>query len=243
MNQSNFSNFNLKLVLIFSILIILSGCGLVKALRSMNVKDVKPQYFTFKNRSVIFTPLTHFGQKEFYEKLKDSIVHWKNNDYVIFYEGIKHKALDMGVDSITADMTMRKWRKITGGVGASREDYAELSDVFKNRIVQPENEELGIDSTDISADITLIDLVGKFENSYGTVSLDSCDYSTHLDSAYTCSKKQKGKLNPIILDYRNMHLVDQVVKSEHNHIVVLYGGRHIKGMKKLLRDEENTTRE
>ena len=237
MNKNNFSNLTSQITIALCIIILLSGCGLTKGLQAIKNKDVKPQYYEFEDKSIIFTPLTHFGQKEYYNSLRDSIIHWKKNDYTIFYEGIIHKATEMNVDSVTADRLMRKWRKITGGVGATREDYAELGDVFKNAIVQPENEELGIDSTDVNADITLQDLVGKYEDYYGKINLDSCDLTTSLDSTYACKTKLKGKLTPVILDYRNVKLVEKIVDAEQKNIVVLYGERHIKGMKKLLNEK------
>ncbi len=232
------SNFRIQVILAVIISILFSSCGLVKSLRAMKNKKVKPQHYTFEDKSIIFTPLTHFGQKEFYANLTDSLVQWKIKGYTVFYEGIKHKASDMGVDSITADNTMRKWRKIVGGEGATREDYAELSEVFKKGIAQPENKDLGIDDTDINADITLLDLVSKYEGLYGEIKMDSCDYATHLDSTYTCGKALKGKLRPIIVDYRNTQLVDKLINSGQNNIVVLYGAIHIKGMKKLLKEKQ-----
>jgi len=238
MYKNRFSNSHLQIIFTFSIITLLSGCGLVKGVRAIKNKKVKPQYYTFEDKSIIFTPLTHFGQKEFYDHLKDSIVHWKNNGYTIFYEGVKREPSSMNLDSISVDNLMRKWRKIVGGEQLTREGYAELSEVFKKGIVQPENEELGMDSTDINADITLLDLVSKFEEYYGEVKIDSCDYATHLDSTYTCSKKLKGNLMPIILDYRNTHLVEKVIDTELYHIVVLYGKVHIKGMKKLLTENK-----
>lgn len=120
------TKFRLQVVLIFSTLVLLSSCGVVKALRALINKKVKPQYYTYEDKSIIFTPLTHFGQKEFYANLTDFLVQWKRKGYTVFYEGIQHKASDMGVDSLTADIAMRKWRKILGGEGATREDYAEL---------------------------------------------------------------------------------------------------------------------
>jgi len=141
--------------------------------------------------------------------------------------------------SISHDILNRKWRRITGGEKMTREGYAELSDVFKDAIVQPENEDLGIDSTDFNADINLLDLVNKFEEYYGEVKIDSCDYATHHDSTYTCNKKLKGNLMPIIVDYRNEQLVEKVMESERENIVVLYGLIHIKGMKELLKKNQN----
>ncbi len=234
------SNFKFQISLAFCITMLFSGCGLVKGLRAIKNEDVKPQYSTFKDKTIIFTPLTHFGQKIYYNSLRDSIVHWKENGYTIFYEGIIHEASEMDLDSISSDNIMRKWRKIAGGEKVTREGYEELSEVFKNGIVQPENEDLGIDSTDINADITLLDLVNKFEEYYGEVKIDSCDYATHLDSTYTCGKKLKGNLMPIIVDYRNTQLVEKVIITELNSIVVLYGLVHIKGMKKLLNEKQNS---
>ncbi len=182
MKNTKLLGIKFQIIFILGIIILYSGCGLTKGLRAIKNKDVKPEYYNFNAKSIIFTPLAHFSQVEYYESLKDSIISWKKNGYIIFYEGIIHTATEMIVDSIVADRTMRKWRKITGGVGATREDHAELSDVFKNAIVQPEDEDLGIDSTDVNADITLLDLVSKYEDFYGKIHLDSCDLITSLDS-------------------------------------------------------------
>ncbi len=229
----------LQLTLVFFIVLLLSGCGLVKGLRAIKNEDVQPQYYAFKDKTIIFTPLTHFGQKVYYDSLRDSIVHWKHAGYIIFYEQIETDQSLLMLDSISYDELNRKWRKIAGGEKMTREGYAELSDVFKDAIVQPENEDLGIDSTDLNADITLLDLVNKFEEYYGEVKIDSCDYATHLDSTYTCNKKLKGNLMPIIVDYRNEQLVEKVMVSERRNIVVLYGLIHIKGMKDLLKENQN----
>ncbi|MCF6169741.1 MAG: hypothetical protein L3J66_02020 [Bacteroidales bacterium] len=71
----------------------------------------------------------------------------------------------------------------------------------------------------------------------GEVKLDSCDFATSLDSTYTCSKKLKGKLNPIIVDYRNQQLVNRIIQSKSDKIAVVYGEIHIKGLKELLKEK------
>jgi hypothetical protein len=229
-----------QLFLVILILVLLSGCGVIKSLSALKSKKVKPQYTSYQDKSLIFVPLTHFGQKEFYAKLKDSIIHWKNNDYTIFYEQIISDPSLMGLDDSGNDTLNRKWRKIVGGEKMTREGYEELTEVFKNGMVQPEYEDLGIDSTDVNADITMFQLVQKFEYFYGEVKLDSCDFAVHLDSTYTCGKKLKGKLRPVIVDYRNKELIEKVVASDKKSIVVVYGGIHIKGMKKLLKKKEKS---
>jgi len=125
----------LQLILAFFIVILLSGCGLVKGLRAIKNEDVQPQYYLFKEKTIIFTPLTHFGQKKYYDSLRDSIVHWKNEGFIIFYEQIETDQSLLMLDSISYDILNRKWRRITGGEKMTREGYAELSDVFKDAIV------------------------------------------------------------------------------------------------------------
>ncbi len=231
-----------RLVIALSIVMLLASCSLFKALRAIKNKDVKPHYYMFHDKSIIFTPLTHFGQNEYYNSLKDSLIHWKENGYTIFYEQIISDPKAMNLDSISVDGLRRKWRKIVGGEQMTREGYSEFSEVFKNGVAQPEYVDLGIDSADFNADITLADLVNKFEEYYGEVKIDSCDYATHLDSTYTCSKKLKGKLIPVIIDYRNEELVKKIVNSDLKEIVVLYGGLHLKGMKKLLDKEQSANK-
>ena len=148
----------------------------------------------------------------------------------------------MGIDSISYDRLRRNFRRIDGGNSGTPEDYAEdLQKVFKKGIPQPKYPDLGIDSTDVHADINLLQLVDEYENTYGKIELDSCDYATHLDSAYSCSKGVKmSKLDPIIVDYRNEVVIEKVIGSESDKIVILFGAAHRKGMKKLLMDIEMT---
>ena len=76
---------------------------------------------------------------------------------------------------------------------------------------------------------------------YGKIYLDSCDITTSLDSTYNCKEKLKGNLDAVILDYRNVKLVEKIITAEQENIVVLYDARHIKGLKKLLKEEETMT--
>jgi hypothetical protein len=167
----------------------------------------------------------------------------KKNGYTIFYEQIGSGQIYLGLDSIAYDRLRRNFRRIDGGNAGTAEDYeAEAQKVFKKGIGQPGYADLGIDSTDINADITLLEMVNKIEELYGETKLDSCDFATHLDSTYNCSKGLKlKKLDPIYVDYRNSVVVKKIINSELDKIVVLFGVAHIKGMKKLLKKEESTS--
>jgi hypothetical protein len=242
MKKNKHLNCILQIALFLFITTILSSCNVSKGVSAIMNKDVKPQYYSFKDKTIIFTPLTHFGQKEYYESLKDSLIHWKKSGYTIFYEKIGSGQINLGLDSIAYDRLQRSFRRIDGGTAGTSEDYeAEVQKVFKNGIGQPDYADLGIDSNDINADITLLELVNKIEGLYGETKLDSCDFETTLDSAYNCSKGLKlKKLDPVYVDYRNKVVVEKIMNSEQEKIVVLFGAAHIKGMKKLLKEIETT---
>lgn len=225
------------------VIILLSGCQFIRGVQAIKSKKVKPEHIDCQSKSIIFTPLVHFGQKEFYRSLKDSIVDWKRDGYTIFYEHVTSGQAELGLDSIAYDRLRRKFRKIDGGNAGTPADYeTELQGIFKNGIAQPEYADLGMDSTDIHADVTLLELVNKIEEYFGSTPLDSCDYATPLDSNYTCSKGLKMRdLEPFYLDYRNSVIVKKILTSELDKIVVLFGAAHRKGVKRLVEEAESSS--
>ncbi len=236
----NIKKLNIKILIsVLSFSLALTNCANIKGIHSIFKKNISPSYYTYQDKSIILVPLVHVGQKEFYVNLKNTIKNWKNEGYTVFYEIIESKQSYLGLDSIAYDISRRKTRRILGGNSTAKSYEETLQDVslFKNAIAQPKYSDLGVDSTDVNADITMIDLINKVEENYGEIKLDSCDYTTHFDSIYNCSSGLNDKkLNPIILDYRNSIVVEKINKSDLKKIVVLYGSAHIKGIKKLLKE-------
>ncbi len=214
---------------------VLASCSLIKTIHYIKNEDVKTVHHQFGEKEIIFVPMVHFGQEEFYKGVKDSIISWKKQGYVVYYEEIITDTLKMGIDSVELSVLGMKIRRIMGSM-PTREEYAkELSTIFKNGVPQPDNKDMGIDSTDLNADITLKELIGETERRYGEIILDSCDYATPMDSTYECHSKWKmKKIEPIILDYRNEYVVGLIKKSSKKKFIVVYGANHIKGMKKLM---------
>jgi len=191
--KSKTSNKGLQLFYIIVTLLLLQSCQITKGARAMFSEKVKSEHFEYKDKTIIFAPLAHFGKKVYYTTLTDSIKTWKNSDYIIYYEGIIFKADEMGVDTATADTLINQFRRMMKGDIPTRDYYSELSDVkiLKNHIEHPANEDLGMDSTDVNADVTLRDLVYKYEDLYGPVIVDTCDFNTPIDSTLDCGKNLK----------------------------------------------------
>lgn len=229
----------LKLSMLFAAMVFavffLNSCGLVKGLKLLKSKEINPVYYNTATRNIILVPNTHFGQPEFYADLTDSIHHWKNQGYRIYYEMVTTDITDPKYE-----LNERKWRKITGGnmEGTPEEYEAALQGVYKKGIGQPEYETLGITEDDLNADIDFNDFMDKFEELYGEIVLDSCDLFTPLDSAYTCKgiKGARSTINYLMIDYRNENVVKTIEENKDPKIVVVYGMYHIKGILKLLKN-------
>ena len=218
----------LILILFIALMVTYTGCKVIKNVHYIYNKDVKTEEISLDNKSVKLSPLVHFGQKEFYNNLKDSIFYWKKSGYIIFYEEIRANATDT--------ILLLKWRKINNGNIIDKNEYAHVGRVL-NKIGQPEYDSLGIDGLDINADVSLNDVINKYEEFYGPIVLDSCDFQTPLKTSYTnCGKRYKNSLVPILNNYRNNEVIKRIIESDSTRIVVLYGADHIKGIKKGLKN-------
>ncbi len=227
-----------KITLISVLFIFVSSCTVFKTIHYIKNEDVKTTHYQYGEKEIIFVPMVHFGQEKFYDGVRDSIIEWKKQGFTVYYEEIITDTNVMHIDSAQLNILGLKIRRMMGQM-PTREEYAkELSGIFKSGVPQPDNNDMGIDSTDLNADITLKDLIGQAENLYGEIQLDSCDYATPLDSTYSCHTKWKMKqIEPIILDYRNENVVNLITKSPKKKFIVIYGANHIKGMIKLMEEE------
>jgi hypothetical protein len=220
-------------IIVFLSFLIIFGCTTVKDVKMIYNKAVEPTYVTLNDKSIILTPIVHFGQVEFFDKLKDSIATWKAKGYTVFYEEINIGPHERNIPAQEYEIFFRKFRKMVGG-GASRESYGELSETFEGGITQPTYTEISLDSLDFNADVTIKEFVDEYERLYGQLELDSCDLQTPLDSAFYCAPLTND-MDPVIDDFRNRMLVKQIVESEQKKIVVIYGAYHIKPVEKALK--------
>jgi len=230
--------FNSFILFIVVILAVLQSCAFAKVVRTVRNEKVKIEPIAFKNKKIVFIPISHVGQVKFYNDLKDTVQSLKNSRYNIFYEGISHKKADY--DSITSDILIRKNRKISGGNIFNLKHYKDLEKVpmykliFKDFKVQPNFEELGISETDVNADLNLEQFVRLNENKFGIIELDSIDINTPIDLPYS-GKKNLGKYDWSLLDERNQNVANMVKKSSCEKIAIIYGSKHYKGIKKYIR--------
>src|SRR4030095_9278603 len=79
------------------------------ALKKMNSEDATfERWKNGSNKIVVFLPMAHAGKPEFYKNVEQTIFNFKNDGYVVFYEGVKAGIIS---DSAFDTSTIKKYQK------------------------------------------------------------------------------------------------------------------------------------
>jgi hypothetical protein len=191
------------------------------------------------NKDVSFVQMAHLGKREFYKDVEKHIIDYQNKGYVMFLEGSPQN--DSGKTTPIDTLAMKKLRKITNtdfSLSYTNHPLSGVQELVKKYelIDQPSYSVLGVKNGKY-VDMLYPKTIDYFEKKYGLVVLDSCDISTPLAQKYKCSylKELSGKfIREIMIDLRNKHLAEQIRQSNDNKILVIYGKRHLKGLRKEL---------
>ncbi|MAX69693.1 MAG: hypothetical protein CMC76_01110 [Flavobacteriaceae bacterium] len=232
----------LKFLLLILICLTVNSCGtIVLSLIGANAKEVKP--ITIKNgeKNVVFIPMHHVGKKEFYNSvylLTDSL---GKKGYKAYYELIKPLVPS---DTVYNRFNYKKLRKLMsrqlakgGHIDTVTYKLSGRIKISNKYINQPQPKALISDiSNPLNIDVSLDDLIKKYETDYGEIKLDSCDMNTGIYQEYKCqgikvlvSDKYKIFKQGLIRDFRDKHLAEYVHNSDDSKIIVIYGKAHYNG--------------
>ena len=200
--------------------------------------QIKMEKLSLPDKEIVFLPIHHLGTKKFYENVNLKIDSLKNEKYFFYYEGLSNQRKN--------DTILIKFRKISriplpekGYKFFFDSTYANVK--FKKPLIdQPTYEKLGLySSNSINGDATIEDVVEYYENKFGKLQLNQCDYNTSPFEKYsTCKEKNKvsrKKSDAVILDARNEVLFKKITNSSHDKIAVIFGSEHLEGFTNLIK--------
>jgi hypothetical protein len=214
----------------------------------MGVYDtkVKLEKLYFQEKEIIFLKMHHIGKQEFYDDVKAKIDSLKNENYYFFVEGITSQQLT-GKKSLTKEDSIvfkdlaYKLRKVTGQPSITKNgDLDKLSEYqnkgikFKEKLVnQPTYNILGLTSKNSKiTDITVEDILKRYEKKYGEIVLNPCDFQTPFYEKTNCTEKvDKQTYQTFIIDERNNIVIDNILKENNNKIAIIFGEGHFIGIK------------
>lgn len=198
--------------------------------------EIKLEKLTKSDKEIVFIPMIHIGTEPFYKDVKTKIDSLENLGYFTYYEKVNSSPNDT--------TNQRKLRKILGfPVPKKGKGYMSVLDSIykfklkKKLISQPAYEDLGVDSLKgRNVDLSLNEVIVEFERRFGEIKLNECDYKTSAHQKTICKDKpiSKENKNEIIIDFRNKHVVNEIISDKHKKIIIIYGKQHFLGIKRDL---------
>lgn len=251
-------NFNYKTAFSFCFIcqIIMSSCIGKMVFKKMGIfdKTVTLKYITNGNKKIIFMPMHHIGEKEFYDDAKATTASFLKKNYMVFFEAVQKGGIK---DSIQKDTIYRKIRKITGVdyySMASTGGYLDtttntimglkLSFISKHKLINQSRSLLtSLDSNHVkNIDANILDLIDATEEKFGKIILEPYDFETAFGSKYK-RKKDKEISNFFATEYRNNLVTDSILKSPYDKIMIVYGAKHFDGILENLKKADNNYQE
>jgi hypothetical protein len=203
----------------------------------MGVYDTKIRLkeINYNNKTIIFFPMHHIGRDDFYINVRKKLDSISKMDYVFYFEKIELDNND--------SLTNYKLRKVLN-FGLPKNGYKNLLDSIistkkinlKHKLTnQPAYNEWDLKGNFYIVDLNAKQIVSNVEKEKKIV-LDDCDFINDYDQPYKCKNKflSKEEFDNFIIDDRNQHLANEVIKSPHKKIAIIYGKAHLKGFEEIL---------
>lgn len=219
-------------------------------MKSVGIYDdeIKLEKMSKDNGEIVLFGMHHIGKEEFYNDVKAKVDSLIKENYFFYIEGVNSqftgKTNLTKEDSLVLIDLAYKFRKINGKPLISKKLNTDYLTYFKengikikeNLVKQPSYLELGL--TEINSkntDLSLEKILKNYENKYGRVVLESCDYDTKFHEESTCSKKPDKKIyDQIMMQDRNNNVISHVLIEKKPKIAIIYGKAHFVGIKDSL---------
>lgn len=215
---------------VFAICCLLAACKGARTFKEIHTEDVKIVTVYSRQKTVQFVPMHHIGKPEFYVQVRKVVDSLKQQDYIVFYEGV---GMDKHLDSLSIDTYQRKLRKMTGFyIDSGYIDLLRENSYFKKFVGQPKYAELGITDTDRNIDISKNRLIDAYEQKFGSIVLEKVDYRMPLQPKNVLpqsARLPRKNVFYVLIDHRNQHLAKNIQSASNSKILVIYGLEHVKG--------------
>jgi len=161
--------------------------------------------------------MVHVSKPEFFEDVKTKLDSLRNNDFIVYYEGV-------GVVDSTKyskekyDTLILKTRKLFGfnfqsKTYSNKENESLPKAIYNDKYVAQSKGNIGIQEEDVNADVSVVEMIEVYEQKYGKIELEDCDFTTPLNSKYECD--QSPNSSEIMLKTRNDTVLSRLFKDSH----------------------------
>jgi hypothetical protein len=176
-------------------------------------------------REIVMIGMMHVEKPEFFDEIRQYLDSVKREGYVVFYEGIRNGNKE-DADSLRIDTILRKFRRV---VGVDLDLFYSNEKLLSGKYTMQTLTILGLTTEkDINTDMTYNELITEYEKRYGEIVLSDYDWQTDLGEKYRRRKAGKQKYSEYRMTntIREDFVVEKVLNSSHEKIVLLYGAAH-----------------
>lgn len=216
-------------------------------------------------KTVIFQNMSHIWTHEFYEAVKKNIKKAKENDYVLYFEGVKPGTTE-GVEKFNTAIWIQFWPELYPNLSklydvtfqdnlsllwiVNDKDYNidlsidEIIEIYEEKkSLSPPSERSQIDvPIDASQEIInyLSDLNERELKILVFLNRWIINFMIKSDATqdFLTWNFWNKELFDVILEWRNKILTDKIIHSEHNKIIVTYGLMHFDGVMEILQQDD-----
>ena len=210
---------------LFCIFILCLSCKSILTKIVTNRSIVKNAHYLQKDdQKVIYLPMSHLSKYENFEEVKGFINEKRNLGYQVYYEKVTYDI--NSVDYKESSLKMRKLTGLTFGQKYLSEEQQKFREnVNDKKYTWQSKVDYGLNyQTDIHADYNITDLIKAYEDKWGKVILEPCDYNTPLNVQYTCSSPTKYQ--EVVHDLRNTKLLKHILDTVPKKKLIVYGLGH-----------------
>ncbi|MFP2994752.1 hypothetical protein ABN763_02530 [Spongiivirga sp. MCCC 1A20706] len=204
-----------------------TSCSVIFKMKQSDSIVKKVKVLENDTKRVVFLPVSHVGKKSYYESIKTMIDSLRNDNYTVYFESVSYQT---ELSEAKKDTIARKMRRILGwSLTSSYKDSTNKSMpkyIRNNDYVDQTAQNTGLKTGDKLVDIPQNRLIELYEQDYGTIQLNECDFNTPLNEKFKCKELQKHATRSFLITYRNKHLVRTIQTDENNKIVIMYGSGH-----------------
>lgn len=219
---------NIYRCFLLAIMISVVGCSkMLLDSKATNARELK--IFEKDNQRIVFIGMTHIAKPNFFQQVNRQVDSLRNAGYTFYKEGVYYED---DTSKQKKDTLRRKFRQLMGlTIGDySNKDNKSLPKFFTNGdYIMQSDSLIGIQKTDILADLSYNELIKIHENKYGEILLTQCDWDTSIFDNYKCKDGNAYKKNFYVVDIaRTDFLFQQITSSTDDKIAIVYGAGHFK---------------
>jgi hypothetical protein len=234
----------------------LSACFPSKPRGLSGSQQLEYEEWSNGGKIISFISMKHTAPPQFYKNVQKTISEKKSQGYIVFYEGVKMRSdfdsislseKELGYrqyfngeireDSLKYLITLAKYKRM---LGSRLDSIAYSKHASKGNVAQPGSQAFGLDTNDVNADLSIVQIVQGYEKNFGEIDLIRDDLFLPVQGEVPLHRRLPlDNVLSVILDLRTKILADLIHTSEYKKIVVIYGKMHKDGLFKELVNRDN----